>query len=225
MIRLALIAGVVAAVLVLAGVFAVAGTYYVIARRTSSQVFDEAAALPHRPVGVVLGTTPLQRNGAPNAYFDYRIEAAAEIFRAGKVDYLLLSGDNRARNYNEPRYMKNALLEQGIPEERIYLDAAGLRTLDSVVRASRIFGQDRITVISQEFHNRRAVFIAEHFDIDAVGYNARDVQPTSGLRIKAREALARVRMLLDLYLLDTQPQVMGEPVRIGEPRATASRGG
>jgi SanA protein len=215
-IRFALLLAVVAGVLVLAAAFAVGGTYYAVARRTSSRLFDEVATLPHRPVGVVLGTTPLQRSGAPNAYFHYRIEAAAEIYHAGKVDYLLLSGDNRARNYDEPRYMKNALLERGIPGDRIYLDAAGLRTLDSVVRASRIFGQDHFTVISQEFHNRRAVFIAEHFDIDAIGYNARDVEPTSGLRTQAREALARVRMLLDLYLLDTQPEVMGDPVRIGE---------
>lgn len=215
-IRIAFFVGIALALLAFAAVFVVGGAYYAVARRTSPRIFDEVTALPHRPVGVVLGTTPLQRNGAPNAYFDYRIEAAAEIFRAGKVDYLLLSGDNRARNYNEPRYMKNALLEQGIPEERIYLDAAGLRTLDSVVRAKRVFGQDRFTVVSQEFHNRRAVFIAEHFDIDAIGYNAKDVESTSGLRTRVREALARVRMLLDLYLLDTQPQVMGESMRIGE---------
>ncbi|MBW2274846.1 MAG: YdcF family protein [Deltaproteobacteria bacterium] len=213
---MALIAAVVVSLLVLAAAFAVGGAYYVVARRTSPRLFDDVASLPHRPVGVVLGTTPVQRGGAPNAYFRYRIEAAAEIYHAGKVDYLLLSGDNRARNYNEPRYMKDALLERGIPGERIYLDAAGLRTLDSVVRASRIFGQDHFTVISQEFHNRRAVFIAEHFDIDAIGYNARDVRPSSGLRTKAREALARVRMILDLYLLDTQPEVMGDSVRIGK---------
>jgi SanA protein len=213
--RFACLAVLVVGVLGIAAVVAAGGAYYAVARRNSPRLFDEVEALPHRPVGVVLGTTPLLRGGASNAYFDYRMEAAAEIFHAGKVDYLLLSGDNRARNYNEPRYMKNALLEQGVPEDRIYLDAAGLRTLDSVVRASRIFGQDAFTVISQEFQNRRALIIAEHFEIDAIGYNARDMQPTRGLRTKLREVFARARMLLDLYLLDTQPEVMGELVRIG----------
>lgn len=184
---------------------------------TNPVVYDDLASVPVRRAGLVLGCTPLTRDGQRNAYFDHRMQAAADLFHAGKVEFLLLSGDNRDHSYDEPRYMRRALLERGVPEDRMQADRSGLRTLDSVVRAQRVFGLDRLTVVSQEFHNRRAVFIASHFGIDAIGYNARDVEASRGLRTRAREAFARVKTLLDLYVLGTEPAVEATPAETGRP--------
>ena len=116
----------------------------------------------------MLGTSPKLRNGEDNLYFLYRIQATADLYKAGKISYILISGDNSRSNYNEPESMKQALIRLGIPSKVIYLDYAGLRTLDSVVRAKKIFGQNSITIISQKFHNERAIFIAQAYGIDAL---------------------------------------------------------
>lgn len=180
--------------------------YITIAGATDGLVFDDLDALPNREVGVVLGTTPRLRNGNPNAYFDYRMDAAARLWRSGKVQRLILSGDNRDRRYDEPKYMRNALLERGVDDEAMTLDRGGVRTFDSIIRARVTYEINDPIVVSQEFHNRRAVFIAQHYGIDAVGFNARDVAPGKGMRTKLREAFARVKTLLDLWVLGTRPQ-------------------
>jgi SanA protein len=144
----------------------------------------------------------------------YRMQAAADLFRQQKVDFLILSGDNSSRFYNEPAMMKACLARMGIPENRIYLDYAGLRTLDSVVRCQKIFGQSRFTIISQAFHNQRAIFIARHYGIGTVGYNAQDVEGSGGLKTELREVFARVKVFLDLYLLNKQPKYLGEKIEI-----------
>ena len=103
------------------------------------------------------------KNGNNNLYFDYRILAAVELYKAGKIKYILISGDNRKKDYNEPEEMKKALIQKGVPAKFIYLDYAGFRTLDSVVRAKEVFGQNQLTIISQRFHNERAIYLAEKF--------------------------------------------------------------
>ncbi|MGB0177627.1 MAG: SanA/YdcF family protein, partial [Owenweeksia sp.] len=100
------------------------------------------------------------------------------------------------------------------PEERIVLDYAGFRTFDSMVRAREVFGQQAFTVISQPFHNERAIFIARKFGIEAYGYNAPDVIGAGGFRTKVREVGARVKMVLDIYVLNTQPKFLGEKIII-----------
>jgi SanA protein len=182
---------------------------------TVPYTFTRAARVPHNRVGLVLGTSNRLRNGSPNPFFNYRIAAAVSLYRHKKVDYLVVSGDNSQRNYNEPEMMKTALVQQGVPENRIYMDYAGLRTLDSVVRCRKIFGQSRFTIISQAFHNQRALFIAQHYGLNAVGFNARDVTGRNGLKVQFREMLARVKVFLDLYLLNKQPKYLGEEVKIG----------
>ncbi len=182
---------------------------------TAPYTFTHAARVPHNRVGLVLGTSNRLRNGNPNPFFNYRIAAAASLYQQKKIDYLVVSGDNRRKDYNEPEMMKTALVQRGVPANRIYMDYAGLRTLDSVVRCSKIFGQSRFTIISQAFHNQRALFIAQHYGLDAVGFNAEDVTGRNGVKVQLREMLARVKVFLDLYLLNKQPKYLGEEVGIG----------
>ena len=98
--------------------------------------------------------------GSPNPFFEKRIETAAELYRIGKIDHFILSGDNRSMYYNEPMAMLKALLKKGVPASAITLDYAGLRTLDSIVRCKQIFGQNKIIIITQPFHSYRALFIS-----------------------------------------------------------------
>lgn len=203
--------------LVLAGMLVVGMLVFICYKRidyaTEKNVFDTVSAVPFRPVGLVLGTTPRLQNGRPNLYFEYRMDAAAALYQAGKVRYLLLSGDNRRRHYNEPEEMKKALVERGIPENVLFPDYAGLRTLDSVVRAKEIFGQDSVTIISQRFHNQRAIYLAEAFGLSAVGYNAPDVYTFASLKVRLREGLARVKVFLDLAT-GKRPRHLGEKIKL-----------
>jgi len=178
---------------------------------TRPWLFSDLEQVPHNRVGLVLGTSPTTVTGSSNPYFVGRIQAAARLYQAGKVDYLLVSGDNMTPYYDEPSAMRAALIAQGVPKERIYRDYAGFRTLDSVVRAREVFGLQRFTVISQQFHTQRAVFIARQRGLEAIGFNAPKVQSSN---TRLRESLARVQMILDL-LLSRQPRHLGEPIRIG----------
>jgi SanA protein len=177
------------------------------------RTYSDVQLIPHRHVGVVLGC-PRLSHGRPSLFFKNRIDAAALLFQHGKVDYLIVSG-NRRRRYDEPTDMKNALLVKGIPADRIYPDYAGVRTLDSVVRAKEIYGQDTFTVISQRFHNQRAIFLASHRGIDAIGFNAPDPDFRHSFSTHIREQFARVLAIFDVYLLHTQPHSLGQPIVIG----------
>lgn len=186
-----------------------------IKKHTVSKVYTEVGIIPVNKVGLVLGTSPKLKNGNNNLYFDYRILAAVELYKAGKIKYILISGDNRREDYNEPEEMKKTLMQKGIPEKSIYLDYAGFRTLDSVIRAKEVFGQNRLTIISQRFHNERAIYLAEKNGINAIGYNAKDVNAYSGLKTNIRELFARVKMFIDLAT-DKQPHFLGEKIIIGK---------
>lgn len=185
-------------------------------RGTASAVRPELGSLPHRRVGLVLGCSPVLGSGRPNAYFEKRIEAAAAVFAAGKVDYLLVSGDNHRVGYDEPTAMKEALVERGVPADRVVLDYAGFSTLDSVVRAEKVFGQSGFCVITQRDHAQRALYIARAKGLDAVAYPAGDVTLRQGARTRLRESLARVRTLLDLHVVGRTPRFLGPKVDIGE---------
>lgn len=186
-----------------------------IKKHTTSKIYTEASIIPTNKVGLLLGTSPKLKNGNNNLYFDYRILVAVELYKAGKIKYILISGDNRREDYNEPEEMKKALMQKGIPEKFIYLDYAGFRTLDSVIRAKEVFGQNQLTIISQRFHNERAIYLAEKNGINAIGYNAKDVNAYAGLKTNIRELLARVKMFIDLAI-DKQPHFLGEKIIIGK---------
>jgi len=188
----------------------------VIEKSAAALVFDDANALPRKRVGLIPGCAPSLNNGRPNPFFRNRIAAAVELFNAGKVDYLLASGDNRKAGYNEPTAMRDALVAGGVPAGRIVLDYAGFSTLDSVVRAKKVFGLSEFCVITQRDHAMRAVYIAKENGIDAVGFAAVDVLAArGGLRVKIRESLARVRTLLDVHVLAREPHFLGPAVAIG----------
>lgn len=178
------------------------------------RLYDRVTEVPHRHTALVLGTSPIGKNGGPNRFFTTRIRACAELYHSGKIDRILVSGDNRKVDYNEPEEMRQALIEQGIPEEIIFLDYAGFRTYDSVIRAKEVFGQASLLFVSQKFHNERAVFIAKKKGIDAIGYNAEDVRFHYGFITYVREWFARCKVFLDL-LFGKKPHFLGEPVDIG----------
>ena len=179
------------------------------------RLFAETKNLPPAKVGLVFGTSDSYR-GRENRYFRYRIDAAVKVWNAGKVETLIVSGDNRSKYYNEPEKMKSALIEEGVPKDRIVCDYAGLRTFDSVVRAKEIFGADTILVISQRFQNERAIYLAQANGMKAYGFNAEDVEIKAGFKTKLREVGARVKMWLDVNLLDTQPRHLGDKVEMPE---------
>ncbi len=173
--------------------------------RCAEFVHDSFDTVPAREFGLLLGTSKTLRNGRPNLYFRYRIGAAVELYRSGKISKILVSGDNGRIDYNEPEDMRNALIEAGIPAEDIIADYAGFRTLDSVVRAHKCFGLKEYVVISQKFHCERAVYLARAHDIDAVGFAARDVPLRSRIRRHLRETAARFAAWIDI-MLNRQPR-------------------
>lgn len=185
-------------------------------RATRGRLFDAAIAVPDQRVALVLGCTKKLRGGWSNPFFTARIQAAAQLFNAGKATALIVSGDNHHEGYDEPTDMKEALIAAGVPENKITCDYAGFRTLDSVVRAKKVFGQERITIVSQPFHNERAIYLARCNGIDAIGLNAEDVKFEWALKIYIREAFARVRAVLDVNVLHTQPHFLGEPMKVAE---------
>ena len=139
---------------------------------------------------------------------------AATLYSMGKIDHFILSGDNSTKYYNEPLEMQKALVKKGVPESAITLDYAGLRTLDSVVRSKKIFGQDKITIITQPFHSYRALFISRYYNMDAVAMVADEPSLDGTFKVRLREYLARTKAVLDLYVFKTDPRFLGEKEEI-----------
>ncbi|WP_345255328.1 SanA/YdcF family protein [Flaviaesturariibacter amylovorans] len=179
----------------------------------SGRLYHDESQVPYRKVGLLLGTSKQLSNGNVNLYYRYRIEAAARLWKAGKVRYLVVSGDNGRTDYNEPELMRQDLIAAGVDSASIFLDFAGFRTFDSMLRLRAIFGQDSATVISQPFHNERALYIAEREGIAAIGFNARDVGSRYGFRVQVREKLARVKVFAD-YWFRKKPKYLGKPVAL-----------
>lgn len=181
-----------------------------IVKSTQTKVFSDLSKLPDHRVALVLGTSYRSVGGGPNPFFQNRMNTAADLYKLGKIDHFILSGDNRTVFYNEPNEMKKALIQRGVPAAAITLDYAGLRTLDSVVRSKEIFGQDKITIITQTFHSYRALFISEYYNIDAVAMVAEDPGLDKTFKVRLREYLARPRAVLDLFILKTEPRHLGD---------------
>lgn len=179
------------------------------------RIYSDAQSVPHRRVGVVLGTGRKVVGGRTNLFFKHRMEAAETLFKSGRVDFLLVSGDNGSKYYDEATDMKKDLLGRGVPADRICCDYAGFRTLDSMVRARKVFGLDECIVVSQRFHCERAIFLAGSCDLRALGFAARDVPGGPAAKAWLRERLARVAAVLDVFVWHRQPRFLGAPVRIG----------
>lgn len=167
------------------------------------KTYENVDSVPHRMVGLVLGTSPISTwNGRRNYYFDHRIKAAADLYNAGKVDWLVVSGGdyrNTENGYDEPVAMRDSLIKQGVDSIHIVLDYDGTRTLNSIAKMRDVYRQDSIVIISQEYHNERALYQAKHLGIDAIGYNAKTPgRRTSWWRNRGREVLARVKLFIDI---------------------------
>lgn len=180
--------------------------------KTAPLIYSSLNALPHRQVGVVLGTAKYYRTGGVNQYYMYRIQGALNAYNSGKVNYLLLSGDNAQHSYNEPMTMRRDLIAAGVPASDIVLDYAGFRTLDSIVRTRKVFDTNDFIIITQRFHCERALFIALHMGIQAQCYAI--PSPKNMLNIRLREVGARLGALTDLYFMKREPRFLGPLVPI-----------
>ena len=174
-----------------------------VSKNASEKIYDDADSVPHRNVGLILGTSPISTwNGRRNYYFTHRIKAGADLYKAGKVDWLVVSGGdyrNTENGYDEPVAMRDSLIKQGVDSARIVLDYDGTRTLNSIAKIHDIYSQDSIIIISQKYHNERALYQAKHLGIDAIGYNAKTPRrKRSWWRNRGREVLARVKLFLDI---------------------------
>ena len=185
----------------------------IITNTAKGKLFTDVTTIPFNKVGLLLGTSKHLGNGVANPYYTYRIEAAAGLLKAGKIKYLVISGDNSHKEYNEPEDMRTDLMAAGIDSAVIFLDYAGFRTFDSMVRLKKIFGQDSVTIISQQFHNERALYIAHREGMSAIAFNAADVSARQGITTTLREKLARVKVFID-YWFGKNPKFLGEKVPI-----------
>jgi SanA protein len=175
---------------------------------------SDPARVPPADVALVLGAAPIGPEGGPNRYFENRLDAAALLWRAGRAKYLLVSGDNRRPDYDEPTAMRTGLIARGVPAEAIYRDFAGVRTHDSVVRARSVFGQSRLIIVTQRFHAARAVFLAREDGIEAWALEARDVDRPYSIFTTLRRYPSALRAYYDVWF-DTPPRHAGVPIRIG----------
>ena len=184
----------------------------IIANSAKGKLYTNTKRIPYNKVGLLLGTSKFV-NKHINPFYSYRIQAAAALIKDHKIKYLIISGDNGRKDYNEPESMREDLINDGIDSNIIYLDYAGFRTFDSIKRLKEIFGQDSVTIISQQFHNERAIYIASMEGINAIGFNANDVSASIGFRTMLREKLARVKVFLDFWF-GKKPKYLGSRIII-----------
>ncbi|MFC0308106.1 vancomycin high temperature exclusion protein [Gallibacterium trehalosifermentans] len=178
------------------------------------RIYQDLNKLPYRPYGLVLGTAKYFKNNTLNLFYYNRLSAAEQLVKHHKVDYLLLSGDNRTMQYNEPQRMFKDLLKMGVPSQSMYFDYAGFRTLDSIIRADKVFNVQSLTIITQRFHCERALFIAKHYNLDAICFEAD--YPEGYPMVRIREFFARVQAVLDI-ILGKQPYFLGKPEPLPPP--------
>lgn len=181
--------------------------YGLVSWNAYGRTFNTVKDIPHNKYALLLATSPITPAGAHNFYFDNRIKATDELFKGGKIDYIIASGGDYTKDHhfgcNEPTAICDSLIARGIPKERIILDYDGTRTLNSIVKAKQVYGLDSITLISQKYHNERAIYLSDKNGIYAIGYNA-DPSHIQRSRIKntIREAFARPKMFIDFILTD-----------------------
>ena len=185
----------------------------IIIETAKGKIYADTAVIPFNRVGILLGTAKYIQQKYHNPYYDYRIEAAIKLLKVGKIKYILVSGDNSRNDYNEPESMRTDLMHAGVDSSIIYLDYAGFRTYDSMIRLKEVFGQDSVTIISQQFHNERALYIASRIGICAIAFNATDIGGTQGLKTQWREKMARVKTFLDFWF-GKKTRFLGEKVVI-----------
>ena len=186
-----------------------------ISKQAESNLYKNTTKIPAKKAALVLGTAKYMVGGGKNYFYTYRIRAAVNLFKAGKVKAIVVSGDNSTKYYNETSKMQKDLIKAGIPSRYITLDPLGVRTLDSVVRAEAIFDLKDYIIVSQKFHLERALFIAKSKGQKVIGFTAKDIPGTkAAYRMKAREYLARAKAFLDVYILHTTPKFDGKKEKV-----------
>lgn len=193
--------------------------FFYISNYSNPFIYNDVNKIPENKVGLLLGTSPVTSDGETSMFFINRMNATKELVENNKIKYILVSGDNKTTAYNEPKYMRNYLLKLNIDEDIIIADYGGRRTLDSVIRSSEIFQQDKITIISQKFHNQRAIFIARKNGIDAIAFNAKYPYQNNFQNLFTntwtflRELLARDLAIID-FLTNKKPTILGTNIEI-----------
>ena len=175
--------------------------------KTRENSYFSIKSLPSNDVALVLGTSRSTEEGKENMFFKFRMEATARLFNEGKIKYIILSGNNDSEYYNEPQDMKKALLKLGVPENVMTLDYSGYRTFDYVLRCREVFNQDSFTIISQNFHNVRALYIAQEEGMNAIAFAAQDVPGGYSFKTLLREYLARPKAVIDVHVLKPNPDL------------------
>lgn len=213
--RLSMVLG---AATLLAALLFVSANLWVLGR-THARIEQTLPVCGGERVAIVFGTSHWTRSGLRNPYFDARMSASARLLRLGRVDHLLLSGDNRTRFYNEPIAMWRDLRGREVADADMTLDYAGFSTFDTLVRARDVFGVEEAVLVTQAWHLPRALFIADAVGIDATGCAVPGRQARGEWRLQAREWVARVAMLGDLYLWGREPRFLGplEPLEVAPP--------
>jgi len=199
--------------LILSAVIAIIICEKIITNNSRGKLYTEINSIPFNKVGLLLGTSKYLKGGGLNPYYVFRIEATVKLIKGVKIKYVIISGDNGTKEYNEPKMMRNDLIKSGIDSACIFLDYAGFRTFDSMVRLQEIFGQKSVTVISQQFHNERAIYTANRLGISAIGFNATDLTNSQGFKVQFREKFARVKVFLD-FIFGNHPKYLGSRIAI-----------
>ena len=191
----------------------IVGTNIWVLLGAKGQLYTAIDNMQSADVALVFGTSRSVNGVDENLYFKYRMNAAATLYHQGKVKHLLVSGDNSNHYYNEPLDMKKALQKRGVPDSCITMDFAGLRTFDSIVRSQKVFQQKNMILVSQQFHNYRALFIAQKMGLQAKAFCAQTPAHMT-TKMHLRECLARTKAVFDVYLLGTRPRFLGAVVNI-----------
>ncbi|WP_418123605.1 SanA/YdcF family protein [Chryseobacterium sp. PTM-20240506] len=167
---------------------------------TNGRTYTKISKIPPREVALVLGTSPKMRSGLSNPYFTKRMDATALLYHHGKIRKIIVSGE-KSKGYNEPAAMKNYLVyQEGVPEEIIIEDPKGFNTYKSILRCKDVYKKNNVIIVSQGFHNLRALFFARNNNMNALGFDAQDVnKPESYYRNQFREIFAR--MIAVVYFL------------------------
>jgi len=175
----------------------------IVVNNAEGKVFSDIDSIKYNKVGLLLGTTPQARIGRiTNYFFIYRIDAAEQLYKAGKIEKILISGDEDSLDgVNETECMRDSLVARGVPASAIILDGKGYRTINSVINAYKVYGLKSFTIISQKFHNERAIYQAEHLGLNVENlqaYNANMPKSRRAFLTTIREYFARVKMFMDI---------------------------
>lgn len=193
--------------------------YFVILRHYSREVYRDQNNLPPTRVALVLGAA-VHKDGTPSSILADRVKAAVDLYKTEKVQKILMSGDNRFHDYNEPDAMRRMAMDLGVPKEDIQVDYAGRRTYDSCWRAKHIFSQAKVTIVTQSFHITRALFLCDMLGVESVGYVADQPHYTAWQwgYWRLRDIFSMSVSLFNVFVKDP-PVVKGDKIEVWELQA------